>query len=293
MESTRRAVCQNNLKEFGIVFKMYANESDGEKWPTLKVRGSSWFDGFSGTTPADFAIESCNVPNGSSFVPDGQSIYPEYLSDTELFQCPSSSTYTKNDWHFGNNPAYPVDPCATTNDSYVYLGWGILEEHVILDGADPNASVPSTTIDPDFVSVFADNTTFGGVLYENFFDFLLTGAAYDKDLSLQSVNPAATDRPIHRLKEGIERFYITDINNPAASAMAQSTLPVMWDRTATNVKRDGFNHLPGGANVLYFDGHVDYLNFPGDHPTSRGYAFVISELYTSTQCMDIHLTAVN
>ena len=34
-EAARRASCQNNLKQMGLVFKMYANESDGEKWPSM------------------------------------------------------------------------------------------------------------------------------------------------------------------------------------------------------------------------------------------------------------------
>ena len=279
-EAARRASCQNNLKQFGLVFKMYANESEGAKWPTLKVRGSSWDPLFFGTTSADFAAGMCDVPNGSSFLPDVQTIFPEYLSDANVFQCPSSAIYTPDDMRFANNPAYPIDSCATTNDSYVYLGWAILEEHVVLNGADPNSGTPASAVDPDFVKLFADSATFTGVLYDNYFDWPVpTGAAYEKDLYLQSLNPSATERPIHRLREGIERFYITDINNAAASAMAQSTLPIMWDRVATNVDRDGFNHLPGGGNVLYFDGHVDYLKFPGAHPVSRAYAFVISELY--------------
>lgn len=278
-EAARRASCQNNLKQFGLVFKMYANEASGEQWPTLRVRGSSWFEGVSGTTPADFAAESCNIPNGSSFLPDVQAVYPEYLADTNIFQCPSSGAYTADDMHFANNPAFPVDPCATTNDSYVYLGWSILEEHILLDGADPNASPPESAVDPDFIMVFADSNTFTGVLYDNFFDFLLTGEPYEKDLSIQSVNPSATDRPMHRLREGIERFLITDINNASATAIAQSALPIMWDRVAAKTGRDGFNHLPGGANVLYFDGHAGYLKFPGEHPVSRAYAYAISELY--------------
>jgi prepilin-type N-terminal cleavage/methylation domain-containing protein len=34
-EAARRASCQNNLKQFGLTFKMYANESRGQKWPSL------------------------------------------------------------------------------------------------------------------------------------------------------------------------------------------------------------------------------------------------------------------
>src|SRR5690606_37114009 len=53
---------------------------------------------------------------------------------------------------------------------------------------------------------------------------------------------------IMRLKEGIERFMITDINNPAAGAKAQSTMPVIADLASTTVEQ--FNHVPGGINIL-------------------------------------------
>ena len=86
---------------------------------------------------------------------------------------------------------------------------------------------------------------------------------------------------MYRLREGIERFLITDINNPAAAAQAQSVVPIMWDRFAQNITRDGFNHVPGGANVLYLDGHVDYLRYPTVHPVTRAYAAVITDLYNA------------
>ena len=34
-EAARRASCQNNLKQMGLVFKMYSNESKGEKFPPI------------------------------------------------------------------------------------------------------------------------------------------------------------------------------------------------------------------------------------------------------------------
>ena len=67
-----------------------------------------------------------------------------------------------------------------------------------------------------------------------------------------------------KLREGLERFMVTDVNNPAASARAQSEIAVMWDQqqaaqTNGDVK---FSHVPGGANVLYMDGHVEFLKYP-------------------------------
>ena len=64
-----------------------------------------------------------------------------------------------------------------------------------------------------------------------------------------------------RLREGIERFFITDINNAAASSQAQSQIVVMHD--AVSDEADHFNHVPGGSNVLYMDGHVSFIKFAG------------------------------
>ena len=77
-----------------------------------------------------------------------------------------------------------------------------------------------------------------------------------------------------RLREGIERFYISDINNPAASAKAQSEIFVMWDEAALDPKF--FNHIPGGANVLYMDGHVEFMKYPSESPVSRWFSCFIS-----------------
>jgi prepilin-type processing-associated H-X9-DG protein len=77
------------------------------------------------------------------------------------------------------------------------------------------------------------------------------------------------------LREGIERFMITDINNPGASAKAQSTLPIMADVFATDPSM--FNHIPGGINVLYMDGHVEFTKYPGKDFAKEGLAYIIAE----------------
>ena len=82
-----------------------------------------------------------------------------------------------------------------------------------------------------------------------------------------------TGRTIYRFREGIERFFITDINNPAASARAQTDLAVMWDKISWRVQ--DFAHVPGGANVLYMDGHVEFIKWPSnDFPVNLGMAIL-------------------
>jgi prepilin-type processing-associated H-X9-DG protein len=75
------------------------------------------------------------------------------------------------------------------------------------------------------------------------------------------------------IKEGIERFFITDINNPAASSSAQSELVVMYDYWASSLSMipsggevARYNHVPGGSNVLYMDGHVEFIRYGTEYP---------------------------
>ena len=63
-----------------------------------------------------------------------------------------------------------------------------------------------------------------------------------------------------RLRAGIERFLITDVNNAAAGARSASQIPLMWDHVT--MKAIDFSHVPGGGNVLYMDLHVEFLRYP-------------------------------
>jgi prepilin-type N-terminal cleavage/methylation domain-containing protein/prepilin-type processing-associated H-X9-DG protein len=67
---------------------------------------------------------------------------------------------------------------------------------------------------------------------------------------------------IQRLSENVNRFLITDIYNLGTANAAQSTIITCWDQTG--VIAQGFNHVPGGINSLYMDGHVDFTPFPDE-----------------------------
>ena len=69
---------------------------------------------------------------------------------------------------------------------------------------------------------------------------------------------------VYRLREGIERFLIQNINDPGATARAQSDIWIMGDSLGTDSSM--FNHVPGGANILYLDGHTTFVKYPsGGH----------------------------
>jgi prepilin-type processing-associated H-X9-DG protein len=39
-----------------------------------------------------------------------------------------------------------------------------------------------------------------------------------------------------------------------------------------------FTHVPGGSNVLYMDGHVEFVRYPGTYPVTRTWAWLIGNI---------------
>ena len=186
------ASCQNNLKQMGLVFKMYANESQGEKYPELSSEaGKLMFD--------------------------GTYVVSEYVPNTEIFACPGVGD--------------PLPEELVDDKYYVYTGYLLMTDEDVLGLAE----------------AYSNQIVNGGDFSEN-----LPGAP----------SYPYPDEGFIRLREGVERFMITDINNPGGSAEVQSTIPVMWDWPD--------NHQQGwGGNVLYMDGHVEWQPYPGEFPMTE------------------------
>jgi prepilin-type N-terminal cleavage/methylation domain-containing protein/prepilin-type processing-associated H-X9-DG protein len=264
-EAARRSSCANNLKQMGIVFKMYANETPGQLFPPIKTR-------------------DCAGQTSLGLIFRVESLYPEYLTDLNVLICPSNQagstalelwdqgkTLGENYPRAAHVPNGVVEPCEVYEHPYEYLGWSIeawmtQTEDAMGAGTDENiGNLKDLLNNPDPQQ--ATQTA-------------------EKDWEVLPGSGNGHGNVIYRIREGIERFMITDINNPAASATAQSELAVMWDQVAGVVDAMGgsaadevakdvarFNHIPSGSNVLFMDGHVEFVRLLG----SWGSRFPVTE----------------
>jgi len=93
-------------------------------------------------------------------------------------------------------------------------------------------------------------------------------AAMDKDVSgpLLVGYGNGGGNTVYRLRDGVERFMITDINNAGSANISQSAMWVMLDQFSTSTA--GFNHIPGGSNVLYMDGHAEFVRYQEKNGTA-------------------------
>jgi len=301
-EAARRASCANNLKQWGLVFKMYSGENRDGGFPA--------FGDYVQEVPGRPGVAATNTFNLR-----GQSLYPDYWTDPAIAVCPSDARGDGTGSALGidedfpaqilraaedatanpNNPAYRacLNTLLSMPVSYIYAGnatqscgdlvmmilaksWKYIE---VMNNPNPLTSYGKVGECSEFLTFHWGNL---GAMDLTTDDIASWEGAFT---SVPDENGVTGVRSFPHLKEGVERFFITDINNPAAGAAAQSNLPVMWDAfskgnsyltewwTLSTEGTSGvarFNHIPGGSNVLFMDGHVEFQKFGNEFPCGIG-----------------------
>lgn len=285
-EAARRSSCQNNLKQWGLVCKMYSGEAGGA-YPTLELE-------LNPQKPGDIRF---------AMMPRNDSIYPEYLTDPNIYVCPSDADANINRlkkdgkkdgiWVFAGAGA-DMGRKDDVGMSYSYFGW-------IFDRLDPKSfgTVPGSEV-TSLLSLLGGGTVPPGLdtlaVPAQFAGFVTTLAnklvtsigtvpgvfrVSDEDCAMPD-NPLYAGQgngggnTLYRLREGIERFMITDINNAGSANVAQSSVYIMFDGFSS--KPEQFNHVPGGCNVLYMDGHVEFMKYPSTQPLNKEIALMIGAM---------------
>ena len=275
-ESARRASCANNLKQMGLVYKMYANEAKGMSFPPMQCE---WYP------PGTFTTYYIAVG------PMVNAIYPEYLTDPSILICPSDPTNTidtlkdpdTHEWNIQVRLSGGQEGVKAVDASYGYLGW-------MFDRCGDDIPMVDITVAAPLLAAALEGATGPGPAQffqaiESLFFRFAAGSPPDpeaasKDLTVSAGvgNGGGSSTTVYHLREGIERFMITDINNPAGSAKAQSEIWVMFDALSTEIVN--FNHPPGGCNVLYLDGHVEFIKYPGAQPVSKAMAIAVGTVFS-------------
>jgi prepilin-type N-terminal cleavage/methylation domain-containing protein/prepilin-type processing-associated H-X9-DG protein len=313
-EAARRASCANNLKQFGLIFKMFSNENNGY-FPAGKqwhINGFTRAMGFNAMGSLEDEIPDSHIvvsTGASRKSKAGAGIYPEYWNDPNLMICPSDARSNDTVFWGGVGMGFETDIAAqvaritdegfvgkvvrnailSSPISYVYSAYATKTDSQLLNALAttgdyhawqfpgswcPNAAKISNA---EIVAAGGPSEWIEVTWFQNLgaVDPLPVGTHPHSGNSAGYNDSDGSPLPttVHRTKEGVERFFITDINNPAASAMAQSGIPVMWDAWATNSDMWGdtgttsrFNHIPGGSNVLYMDGHVEWVRYQTKFP---------------------------
>jgi prepilin-type N-terminal cleavage/methylation domain-containing protein/prepilin-type processing-associated H-X9-DG protein len=312
-EAARRASCANNLKQWGLTFKMYANETFGAKFPI--VANYSYLQTFDCTTET---LEPAGPEmKWTSNFPEAISIYPDYWNDVNIAICPSFNDDVNLDQE--NDFGVDVSTVVCSGLSEEILGFGQWSNGKAISWAKRvgqsywyiNHVIDKGGMDdlPLYDWGQSGQPCHEGILmprqyrmYHMMHHFYQPGfplgagdlipdyqLSLDTDLDVDGMIKIAGfggnmrgwgnagGDTLFQIREGAERFLVSDINNPGATALAQSDVAVMWDYTTTSMAR--FSHAPGGSNVLYMDGHVSFMKYPGGFPVSKGWAQLIGVWY--------------
>lgn len=283
-EAARRASCANNLKQIGLSLTMYSNEFG--KYPS-----SGYYDlpTVNCTTMDLDDMGASTLVLTNSF--NVHQFYLEYLNYDMMpvLVCPSSPVNRLSD--FLMETGYEFDAaigepflynCEDENigikilgDNYTYLSHDLTENPQLVTLTPERFPLLHAQLNqydlqvPESFALYMEHLL---VLSEGSADALLN--EMDNDLQFED------GTIIRRHAQPVERFATwTDEDEAKRKAWEarRSSIPIMFDNPGTYPA--AYNHIPGGSNVLYRDGHVAFVRFDeGRFPVTESVARVYQAL---------------
>ena len=202
-----------------------------------------------GNVLPELSSEPGRLMFSNNTLPDGSTLCPGLLSDpASVMVCPSCVGVG---WL-----AAETDPDVLLDDhSYFYLGYEVTSD--------------------DEMRAFA-------VAYKK---RIKEGLPFNEDLAVDETTGKTGLTSIPRLRKGAA-------GGPTTDARPSSEIPVFWDTMESyssgapagapagsfNIEITTFNHVPGGANVLYLDGHVEFVLYPSKFPVTQEAIKIMTEL---------------
>ena len=274
-EQARRIQCASNLRQMGMVFFMFSDEHNGLFPPAHPNNywGEPWL--WEEVTTYMDGEGYREIPNliRNNYTFDLESIYPEYLDDTNVLICPSKPTSLlegKDAWYrdvtfapehidfdrtifpddyfpedFDFNEAYDLtqmaglqkprpDPDCMTNQTYFYMPYAVVTEEQALYLWDE-----------------LDRR-----MWEGEVDFM------KRELQIDEYHAPGGGKVYYRMQVNMGPHFISDVNDAARGVVSDSQIPVLFDAFSD----DGLarlNHMePPGGNILFLDGHVEFRKYP-------------------------------
>jgi prepilin-type processing-associated H-X9-DG protein len=159
---------------------------------------------------------------------------------------------------------YAVEAPEGSSDVYPEYFWDLNIFYCPGD-TDTPAGTPEVDID-DHSYFYLSHTLLGDedaeILADAYLAAVARGETLAGEIELAPGQGSTKESRLLQIRDGVERYITPDhISGPAETSYLLSRVPLMIERLG--------NHRPEGGNVLYLDGRVEFIEYPGKFPMTE------------------------